>query len=367
MTLTSESINRFDVVIVGDVDESLAIYAKTLYPEAQHYFEVQHHTETYVSIGDVPLGKFVSILIESDKIIYHDKDGWQHDASKNKTLEILFLLYHCGFQHKIFNFDGQLQSFSNPLYIENFTDYYSDNLFIQSLCNFSPTNHLGLADIRRSLGPQIWVAGCSYACGMGLDFPEQRYGNIVANTLQWPISYCSVPGASIDLIADQVIRANLQEGDILLCGLTGINRFTWFDDQGVLQKIGPAVIDEEFNFDRSTKNFFRRRILDPSQTYLAQRHILQIISVCKKIKVNLLLYIHENLSLEKHAKDLKPFLNELDCFFDISQLMASRFASKNLDLNRHLDTGNDNRHPGPKTHQAWADIILQQIHMRFNL
>ena len=75
MTLTSKSIDRFGVVIVGDVDESLAIYAKTLYPEAQHYSEVQHHTETYVSIGDVPLGKFISILTNSDKIIYHDKNS----------------------------------------------------------------------------------------------------------------------------------------------------------------------------------------------------------------------------------------------------------------------------------------------------
>jgi hypothetical protein len=366
MTLTSKSIDRFDVVIVGDVDESLAIYAKTLYPEAQHYSEVQHHTETYVSIGDVPLGKFISILIKSDKIIYHDKNNWQHDATKNKTLEILFLLYQFGFQRKILNFDRYLQSFSNPLYIENFTDYYSDNLLIKSLCNFSSTNHLGLADIRRSLGPQIWVAGCSYAYGIGLDLPEQRYGNIVANTLQLPISYLSVPSASIDLIADQVIRANLQEGDILLCGLTGINRFTWFDDQGKLQKITLKTI-REGDFDRSTKNFFQRKILDPSQMYLAQRHILQIIAVCKRLKVKLLLYIHENLSLEEHAKDLKIFLNELDCFFDISQLMASRFASKDLDSNQHLDTGNDNRHPGPNTHKAWADIILQQIHMRSNL
>lgn len=366
MTLTSKSIDKFDAVIVGDVDESLAIYAKTLYPEAQHYFEVQHHTETYVSIGDVPLGKFVSILVKSDKIIYHDKDGWQHDATKNKTLEILFLLYQCGFQHKIFNFDRYLQSFSNPLYIENFIDYQFDNLLIKSLCNFSSTNHLGILDIRRSFDPQIWVAGCSYACGMGLDFPEQRYGNIISNTLQWPISYLSVPGASIDLIADQVIRANLQDGDILLCGLTGINRFTWFDDQGKLQKITRKAISEG-DFDRSTKNFFQRKILDSSQTYLAQRHILQIISVCKKLKVNLLLYIHENLSLEEHAKDLKIFLNELDCFFDISQLMASQFAPEDLDLNRHLDTGNDNIHPGPKTHKAWADIILQQLYMRSNL
>ena len=365
MTLTSKSIDRFDVVIVGDVDESLAIYAKTLYPEAQHYVEVQHHTETYVSIGDVSLGKFVSILIKSDKIIYHDKDGWQDDATKNKTLEILFLLYQCGFQHKIFNFDRHLQSFLNPLYIENFMDYQIDNLLIKSLCNFSSTNHLGIFDIRRSFKPQIWVAGCSYACGIGLDFPEQRYGNIIANTLQWPISYLSVPGASIDLIADQVIRANLQDGDILLCGLTGINRFTWFDDQGKLQKIILKEISEG-DFDRSTKNFFQRKILDSSQTYLAQRHILQIISVCKKLKVNLLLYIHENLSLEEHAKVLKIFLNELDCFFDISQMMASRFAPEDLDLNRHLDIGNDNLHPGPKTHKAWADIILQQLRMRYS-
>ena len=34
---------------------------------------------------------------------------------------------------------------------------------------------------------------------------------------------------------------------------------------------------------------------------------------------------------------------------------------KNLNTVDVIDLGNDNRHPGPMTHQAWADIIIDFV------
>jgi hypothetical protein len=344
-------------VIVGDTDESLGLFSKTIDPTAVLFSnETKQNLVVYTSVGDIGPEQFLKLLIRCEKIVYHNKpEPWSSLDTKYVTDAVIYLLYINGQADKINGFPVEkFVLLHNPLYLESLDiSQFPNESFIKKICNFSTRNPQGLIAHRSSLEKQIWVAGCSYARGAWLESDSLRYGNIISKKLKLSTTNIACSKSSIDFAADQIIRSQLQKQDLVIWGLTAVNRYSWFfDDQHV-----NILFSEIETFPESRQRFLREMYVDDARVHLAQKNILQVNSVCEKIGCQLILIYHEALSLENHINPMKKFLQQFPGYFDINAKMIEKFG-KQLDKRLNLDLGNDMAHPGPRTHNEWATMIL---------
>ena len=104
---------------------------------------------------------------------------------------------------------------------------------------------LTVVDQRKTAGQQIWIVGCSYAHGNCLEYINQRYGQLVAEYYHLPVSFLTKPGSSIDWACDQILRADINPGDIVIWGITSVNRCSWVDDNHELITMGLGYLIDE--------------------------------------------------------------------------------------------------------------------------
>jgi hypothetical protein len=174
---------------------------------------------------------------------------------------------------------------------------------------------LDLADCRKTKSPQIWIVGCSIAHGIGLDSREQRYGQIVSDCFKMPVSFLTQGGTSIEWSSDQILRSDISSGDIVIWGITGVNRFIHWDDHGNMFSVTPGIFDPKNPYHKTGSAHIKNKadmwqelMHDKSRLYHAIRQISQVISFCRKINANLILGCHLELSLKEQSDILKEFL-----------------------------------------------------------
>jgi len=349
-------------VIVGDTSEDLSHFAKIHDENAKLWSQDSQSTQTtYISIGDVGINTFLKILLAADHIIYHNKSSsWCDKETKELTDNIIYLLGLNGLAYKISGF--QINSFvleKNLLWKHLLDSELAGQLLIQKICNYSEDNFLGLVNHRKSMDKQIWVAGCSYAQGSGIESPNERYGELVAKQLGWQTTNIGRQGSSIDFAADQIMRSMVRAGDLIIWGLTGTYRYTWFD-HGQIENVLLHHIDNKVQL-KHRKKFLSQMLLDDARLYLAQRHVTQVQEFCNRVGCNLVLIYHDPLNFKSHVPIMKSFLHQYPGFLDINKIMIDQFGVGNLDEKYQLDIGADGMHPGAKTHAAWAKILVDFI------
>ena len=223
---------------------------------------------------------------------------------------------------------------------------------------------------RRKLDTQLWIAGCSYAHGIGLIDDDQRYGQIVANHYNLPVNFLTRGASSIDWAADQIIRSDIKSGDIVIWGITGVNRFMHYANDGKLFFFGPSVFDDchpdhsiviEKGSGPEWKNYWLDQMYDNSRLFHALRLIEEVITVCQKINSRLLLVCHPELSKKDHADQLLSFLRTTGIYLELPQKSSRYIFPWPPDHRKYLDKGTDGRHPGPKTHKMWAETIIKYL------
>jgi len=346
-----------DIVIVGDTDWSLNDFAKDLYPDARFFPDSPDHHTVFVSVGDIGVDRFLDLLQAAKRIILQRKsDLWSDENTRCLTESILYMMSSVDRRHCIQGLD--LDGFNlahNPLYLERLDSVTAEKVAVQRMCNFDASNRFGLVAVRTSPRPQLWVAGCSFAKGEGLANADQRYGNLVAQALDMQTTNIAWSGSSIDFAADQIMRSDLRSGDKVLWGITGVQRYTWFQD-GQNENVSLRYVD---SLTDSRRHLLTDMLLDDARLYLAQRSIEQVWSICGKIGVDLILIMHDALSLQTHVAPMKTYLSQLPCFVDINHKISQNFPADQIDGKFNLDLGLDHQHPGPHTHQAWAQIILE--------
>lgn len=210
-------------------------------------------------------------------------------------------------------------------------------------------------DIRKTNSTQLWMVGCSFANGNGVD-PELRYGQLLAHNLDLPVSWLTLGGTSIDWAADQIIRADIRPGDLVVWGITGVNRRAWFDNHGNMYRLGagaeliPGFFSSTIGkIDRNVQAPYLIDLLtDRSNVYHAVRSIMQIVEFSKKFNFDLAMIAHLELSLPEDSDILEEFLLQTDGYISIPK-------------QKYMDFGSDNYHPGPAQHQSWADHILNYL------
>jgi hypothetical protein len=267
----------------------------------------------YTSIGDLVTDKnFESVLKQTDVIIYTPPLVWVNKEDKIQTEYWLSIIK--AFEHKkIIN---------------------ADDVKFSLLDKF-----LNLTAERKSNLPQLWMAGCSITLGLGVD-KSQRFGQLIADQLQKPVSFLSAEGSSISWAADQLIRSDLRKDDIVVWGLTSIYRITWFEDNSILRHVNSWSIN--------AVPIPINQLWEQNRAYDAITKIYQVINFCNKLGAKL--YIAGILiDIRRYSIDIDnfiPFYNTLNDF----------------DESQFLDIGTDpDRHPGPLTHQWYAREILNKI------
>lgn len=306
------------ILVIGSNDEQLSVFAKRIH---SHNFLVTEESFSkvltnidgcaYTSLADLSEGNIIKLALVAKSIHYFPPpNGWKSKEFEAATRRLLTKLI------KFFN-----------LKIRNFVP------------DSDPTNSLEQYDQRKTDDKQLWVVGCSFAHGFGLEFESQRYIHIVAKELQLEYSDLTSPGSSVDWAADQILRADIRPDDIVIWGLTGTNRVNYYVNNSY------TMIIPEF-LPKNNTNFFRKLITDDNRVNQTIKLIHQVINFINKIGAKLIILDHsEELSLFEHKEILNEYLWNFD--FVIS-------PSDGIDA-----TYDD--HPGPLTNQLWANQLINFI------
>jgi hypothetical protein len=200
-----------------------------------------------------------------------------------------------------------------------------------------------LVDTRKSQEYQLWVGGCSISHGIGVK-KNQRFGQLLSDALNLPVSFLTKGGSSIQWAADQILRSDIRPNDIVVWGLTSFTRLPYYSN-GKIHHITPQTYKDNLEFNKIIP---LDQLDGDNITYQNLAKIYAVINFCQKIQAKLFLFgILVDHQMLKWTADL-PDYRQLHGCFDFMQ-------------NLFIDLGSDNTHPGPRMHQWYCDQMLKTI------
>ena len=315
------AINLF----IGDSDYNLSFEAKKFSKDAylvdfsnfENFLSSTFDEVTvYTSMGDLPRISqtrcvFYEIIKKADKIYYCPPKRWS-DFSNEFTL-------HCG---------------------KTMTEYFlylinqeKNNVNGLNISHYSNTSYLKLVNVPSALDRNFWVTGCSNTRGAAID-RNLRFAQLIADKrFGGTMVDLSKGGSSLEFQADQLLRSDIQAGDIVLWGLTSEYRSVFWDrPNNDPRSINPFT----FDYKKTNKS---DDICDETRLYKAVIVCHQVTNFCKKIGATLVMV--PIICSEK----LQLLLHNNPCYYQLPY------------ITNFIDYGSDNLHPGPKQHALYADQI----------
>jgi len=322
------------ILFVGFANEELVEYAVAYSTKATLITEDTWNCGIRPEVGYTGLEEFsntlifVSVLASATKIVYYPNKA-ETDIDLENPLNCTRGL-----------FENILLSISQTTPVENL----KNNILGSNKVSATLKACLELVDTRKSNIPQLWGVGCSFTYGSAVDY-SQRYISVLTKKLNMNMSCLAQPGGTISWAADQILRSDIREGDIVVWGLTDKFRFTWFRDNTVWN-FTPTEY-KKFNWLLETVPLSVLTDYD-NAVYQSLTHIYQVNNFCNKIGAKLLL-----VGLLTGPDDLL-YLHNLPNFYQYY----------NKDFVDYIDLGYDGVHPGPLQHQRYADSIFKQLQVR---
>ena len=327
---------------IGDTNIELADTAMSADPCAflinqSNYNEFLNNTPrsatVYTSLGDLPK------ISKNNDVIY-------------KLLDLANNIYYC--PPNVWS-DNKSADFKNvPNSLQGLTESIlydfkkqKNNVHNLDLSHYSTQLYTGLVDTRKTDSQQLWIAGCSMSHGVGVE-PSQRYGQLIADSLNLPVSFLTDGGSSISWAVDQLTRSDIRANDIVILGLTEESRFPYWTTSGKVWHIQSNYQKQikQLPFTNLSTNIIDRLITDENCFYQSAIRIYQLINFCNKLNINLLIFgLLCSPTLTLYLNDLSNFIN------------YKNFKSPY----NHNDLGTDNVHPGPQQHQLYADFCQSAL------
>lgn len=206
-----------------------------------------------------------------------------------------------------------------------------NNVHNLDLSEYKNNYYIALRSVECNTGPKIWSAGCSIAHGVGVQ-QNQKYVSLISQAIDTPFVDLSLGGSSIEYAADQLLRSNIQSGDIVIWGLTEETRFLVWNSNLKKVSAGNHTIET----------------LTATRVYKSVTSVHQVSNFCSKIGARLILFpiiCSENFCLLLwDLKDFYPFPYQT----------------------KPVDYGDDNSHPGVEQHKIYADFCLDIIQNKLN-
>jgi hypothetical protein len=307
-------------VFVGDSDEFIAQAAQKHNANAylvdhknyQRFLDTTfHHDVTvYTAHSDLPKitknrAVLYEILNKADIIHYAPPKSWSDQATDTYR--------HTSQQ-------------SLTLYFLSLTNSIKKNVVNLDVTAYQKNNYVLLKDIRHSDKKTLWSAGCSIAAGYGVD-KSQRYANLISEATGLDLVDLSLGSSGIEYSADQILRSDIRQHDVVIWGITEETRFSeWNSNE---QRVRPG--------NRSATT------LTETQIYKSTISVNQVANFCTKIGANLIMIpiiCSENFCL---------LLSGLPNFYQLPY------------QTKFVDVGSDGLHPGPMQHQKYADFLLNVV------
>jgi hypothetical protein len=310
---------------IGDANTELADKAVSVDPRAflidlDNYVEFLNNPPNditvYTSLADLPKvvenNSVIHDLLDlADNIYYYPPLVWSYTGMQELTEKILQ------------EFSLEKNNVHN-LNLPNYTELYTK-----------------LVDTRKTTGQQLWISGCSISHGVGVT-QQQRYGQLVADSLGVPVSFLTEGGSSIPWAVDQIVRSDICANDIIILGLTEEFRFPYWTTNNTVWHIGVNHQNQSnrLPFTNLSSNVIDRLITDDNCFYQSIIKIHQLVNFCRKLNVKLLIVgILSSNRLAFHLNNIPEFINY-----------------KNFKSTPWVDLGTDNQHPGPQQHQLFTDF-----------
>ena len=261
----------------------------------------------YTSFSDLPKitatdAVFFEVLKKADNIFYCPPLKWSDHSNnfvwnKNQTITEYFL-------HHIKLIKNNIQGLD--------------------LTSYNTSTYLTLADHCKTDNNQLWIAGCSIPHGFGV-LDTEKFGSLVSNDLNLPVSHLTMPGAGIEWAKDQILRSNIRQNDIVIWALTQEVR-------------APLAVNGEIKLEKNPNI-----LLNETSLYRAVTSVYQVVNFCKKISARLILLP------VLCSEQLQLLIHNLDEYYQLPY------------RTNFLDLGTDNIHPGPMQHREWADICIDLL------
>lgn len=312
-------------LFVGDCTEDLAIHAKNFdcsayLVDSSNYKNFLNLTDSnitvYTSAADLPkITKtecvFLQVLQKADTIYYCPPRTWS-DHTDDFSLQ---------------NMQQITEYFLYLLQLEK------NNVQGLDLSKYQNNSYLNLKGTRNpNHKQQLWVAGCSVTAGVGVE-PDKRFAVLIAENFGGQFVDLSKAGSSMEFAADQILRSDVQQGDVVIWGLTSEYRaLIWDRKTRCSSSINPYTFDYN-NTNRADD------IVDETRLFKAVISYAQVENFCQKIGAQLIaipIICSEALQLMLHKHE---------CYYQVPYQAS------------YLDLGSDGTHPGPEHHQWLANQI----------
>lgn len=313
-------------VYLGDVSEYLSQQARADDPNSQlitqkNYKDLAPGTY-YTSLGDLAdISQLADVLRSADRVVYSPppNNQWSDSVNGNSAMKKWLEDYLA-----IFSLYNQVENFA----VESPGD---------------KSEMLQLSDTRKTNDQQLWIAGCSFSHGIGVE-PDQRYGHLLSQQLNLPVSFLTAPGSSVVWAADQILRSDIRANDLVVWGITTLPRIPHFY-KGKLSNVRASTYTRKIFGQELDFNYF----ISEDVTYRSVVSMFQVINYCKKINAKLLLVsMLDDGTLLNYIKD-----ETVDCL-----MLYKLWGREDL---AWPDMAHDLEHPGPITHQFYSDAIIKKI------
>lgn len=194
-----------------------------------------------------------------------------------------------------------------------------------------PEPRLEVVAQRQTNRPELWVAGCSIAHGLGIR-PEQRWAHLVAVERSQQINWLTRRGSSLEWQHDQISRAQIQQGDVVMWGLTSELRMPCSRSGYIIPWPGSGDRESGVN-----------ELFDETQWYRAVTQLARVRDLMRLRGARLVLL--PCLITERLWRHIQHW----------PERVTWPWQSGWLDL------GRDSWHPGPHQHTVWAQAVLDHL------
>lgn len=324
------------VIFFGDVDDTVARTALAFDRHAQLLDHTNYRqflqspdlnsTAWYSSLGDLPtdLELVYNILSRANRVVYCAPERWSDNRTVDCTDPCISIQ---GLTEVV------LCMLPASIRVENLQPITADPV--------------QLVDRRQSDNAQIWNVGCSVTYGSFIA-KHERYGQLLAQRLGMSCSFLAIPGRSIHWAADQILRSDIRNGDLVVWGLTSPERLMYVHEHRLLNGVTPVSYDR---FDEYKNIVHPENLSSHDNLYKQYYAVQQVCNFCEKIGANLILInlLYGNHFIQRAFRRHKSYVH-----------VPYRMRAHSF-LTEFLDLASDNEHPGPLQHQQYFQLIYDHI------
>jgi hypothetical protein len=268
----------------------------------------------------------IDVLLDSNE--YHTSLG---DMSSSDIIKISDNFSTINFVDE--KFDQSSDIYKETVVLLNYLSWS------KNVTNFTVDTPVSFADPMvnlRPIEPTLWVFGCSHSHGIGLLPDEKRFGEIVAKSLNLPLTLISKPGSSLGWSTRNLVAADIKSNDLVIWQLTTPHRTSQYD----------GVVAKEIMLARSN-NRCLLEVFDDNQVFFNHINLL-----------NFGVRYLRNIGVKFIIISILPKLKNL--FYDYL-VEYSKYPEYCYTPGCQLDLGIDQVHAGPLSHKALAQQLLDHI------